>query len=112
MIEISWAGGPRKKFQASRSVLVTSDQKKNFGLGDPLIEDFWPFFAEISKFAEISNDLFFNYLIKIYLSQYRRNEGSAALENDFEKSTSIEVFPLSLVCLKYRYLKWHIKWLR
>ena len=37
-------------------------------------------------------DLFFNYLVKIYLSQYRRNGGSAALENFFEKSTQPEVY--------------------
>ena len=38
-----------------------------------------------TKSAEISEDLFFNYLIKIYLSQYRRFEGSEALKNFFEK---------------------------
>ena len=55
-------------------------------------------------------DLFFNYLVKIYLSQYRRNWGSAALENFFEKSTQPEVylrfFGLSVTFL---FVKWQLR---
>ena len=55
-------------------------------------------------------DLFFNYLVKIYLSQYRRNGGSAALENFFEKSTQPEVylrfFGLSVTFL---FVKWQLR---
>ena len=55
-------------------------------------------------------DLFFNYLVKIYLSQYRRNGGSAALENFFEKSTQPEVylrfFGLSVAFL---FVKWQLR---
>ena len=55
-------------------------------------------------------DLFFNYLVKIYLSQYRRNGESAALENCFEKSTQPEVylrfFGLSLTFL---FVKWQLR---
>ena len=110
MIEISWVGGPRQKFLASRTFLTSRGQKKIFVRGGPLIDDFWPIFAKISQFAEISKDLFFNYLIKIYLSQYRRNEGSAALENFFEKSTQPEVhltfFGLSVAFL---FVKWQLR---
>ena len=54
--------------------------------------------------------MFFNSLAKIYLSQYRRNEGSAALENFFEKSTQLEVhlscFGLSVAFL---FVKWQLR---
>ena len=63
-----------------------------------------------SKSAEIMEDLFFNYLVKIYLSQYRRNGGSAALENFFEKSTQPEVY-LSFFRLSVAFLfvKWQLR---
>ena len=110
MIERPWVGGPRQKFLASRMFLTSRGQKKIFVWGPPLVDDFWPIFAEIPQFPEISKDLFFNYLIKIYLSHYRRNEGSAALENFFEKSTQPEVY-LSFFGLSVAFLfvKWQLR---
>ena len=99
MIERPWVGGPRQKFLASRTFLTSRSQKNIFVRGPPLVDDFWLIFAEIPQFSEIAKDLFFNYLIKICLSQYRRYEGSTALENFFEESGLLEVFPLFLVCL-------------
>ena len=62
------------------------------------------------KLPGISGDLFFNSLAKIYLSQYRRNEGSAAPEIFFEKSTQPEVylrfFGLSVTFL---FVKWQLR---
>ena len=95
--------GPLTEISVKSKICNLKRSEKNFGSGDPLIEDFWPFLAKFSKFAEISRDLIFNYLIKIYLSQYRQNEESAALEIFFEKSVQLEVVPVSLVCLKHFY---------
>ena len=63
-----------------------------------------------AKSAEISEDLFFNSRPKNYLSQYRRNEGSAALKNFFEKSTQPEVY-LSFFGLSVAFLfvKWQLR---
>ena len=77
--------GPPKEISGESTIFGLKWSKIFFCSGDPLIEDFWPFFAEVSKFAEISKDLIFNYSEKYYLSEYRRNEGSAALEIFFEE---------------------------
>ena len=96
---IVWRG-PTKISDKSKILDLKRSKRIFFCSRDLLIEDFWPIFAKISKFTEISRDLFFNYLVKIYLSQYRRNESqrSAALENILEKSVQLEVFQfLSIV---------------
>ena len=90
--------------------MTSRDQKKFFIRGPPLVDDFWPIFAEIPQFPEISKDLFFNYLIKIYLSQYRRNGGSAALENFFEKSTQPEVYLTFFgFSVAFLFVKWQLR---
>ena len=88
----SCSEGPRQKFLASGMFVTSRNQKNIFVARGLLVCDFWPIFAQGSRFSGISGDLFFNSLAKIYLSQYRRNGGSAALENFFEKSTQPEVY--------------------
>ena len=85
-------------------------QKKFFFVGGLLLGVFWPIFAQSPRFSGIPVDLFFNSLIKIYLSQYRQYGGSGALENFFEKSTQPEVyltfFGLSVAFL---FVKWQLR---
>ena len=102
--------GPLTEISGESDVFGLKRSEKNFCSGGPLIDDFWPIFAKISQFAEISKDLFFNYLIKIYLSHYRQNEGSAVLENFIEKSTQPEVY-LSFFGLSVAFLfvKWQLR---
>ena len=102
--------GPQTEISGKSDVSGLKRSEKNICSGGPLIDDFWPIFAKISQFAEISKDLFFNYLMKIYLSQYRRIEGSAALENCFEKSTQLErsLSTFSGLSVIFLFAKWQL----
>ena len=108
--KIVFRGSPTEIFSESNFFDLKRSEKQYFFARGLLVGGFWPIFAQSSRFHGISGDLFFNSLAKIYLSQYRRNEGSAALENFFEKSTQLEIYLIFFgLSVAFLFVKWQLR---